>query len=372
MLRLADMLDRTELDQAISGGLVTARELDGLVILNYSPAAAYTPGAWEVPIVRMCRGLIVTSDYEWVIARPWEKFFNYGQKEAGDLDLDAPVEVTDKLDGSLGIIYLHHGELRVATRGSMGSEQAIHATAWLRARRDPRLLTSRVEAVTPLVEIIYPENKIVCDYGERDELVLIGGVKIETGEYLSPDHTAWLVQWPYRIVDTFPHKTLREALEAPPRVGAEGLCVRFLGENRIVKIKQDDYVQLHRIVTGLSEKSVWRHALEHGTSDEVLQMLLDPLPDELHEWTRDKFSSISEAHDQIVTESREAHTEILMRLATLDRDWTRKDYAILATSQDKTEPGYMFMLLDGKDPSHAIIRSLEPRGSATPRDLEEE
>ena len=49
------------------------------------------------------------------------------------------------------------------------------------------------------------------------------------------------------------------------------------------KIKQDDYVALHRIVTGLSERTVWQHM----TDGRPLAELLDGLPDELHTWTRD-------------------------------------------------------------------------------------
>lgn len=59
------------------------------------------------PTTRTCRGLIVHSTTGRVLARPWAKFVNHGRPEAETLDLAAPVEVTDKLDGSLGILYPH-------------------------------------------------------------------------------------------------------------------------------------------------------------------------------------------------------------------------------------------------------------------------
>lgn len=100
------------------------------------------------------------------------------------------------------------------------------------------------DGFTPLVEIIYPDNRIVCDYGDRDELVLLGGVWIESGEYVGPDEAADLCDWEGRTARTFTYVTLADALAAPPRKGAEGLCVRYLHEPRIVSIKQDDYVAL--------------------------------------------------------------------------------------------------------------------------------
>ena len=89
--------------------------------------------------------------------------------------------------------------------------------------------------------------------------------------------------WP--VTDTFAYGTLAAALAAPPRPGAEGLVVRYIEQppQRLVKIKQDDYVALHRIVTGLSERTVWQHM----TDGRPLAELLDGLPDELHTWTRD-------------------------------------------------------------------------------------
>ena len=41
-----------------------------------------------------------------------------------------------------------------------------------------------------------------------------------------------------------PYRSLLNALAAPPRPGAEGMCVRYLDQPYIVKIKQEDYVCL--------------------------------------------------------------------------------------------------------------------------------
>lgn len=360
-MHLYDLINRDDLERGISEKLINIREAhDGQRIYNYSDAALFTPGAWDNPAVRQCRGLITDPDGN-VIARPWAKFFNHGQVEAGALDLDAPVEVTDKMDGSLGVIHVDHsGSLRVATRGSFESEQAFHATDWL-TEREWRLV--HVDKVTPLVEIIYPGNRIVCDYGDRDELVLLGGVNIETGDYHGPSEVGKEVGWPGAVADDFPYGTLRDALAAPPRPGAEGLCVRYLSEPRIVKIKQDDYVALHRIVTGLSERTVWQHIIDGNE----LGYLLGPLPDELHTWTRSVWDRIHSEALAIAGRAMDAHAYHLQRLP---EGWTRGDYAVCAKAEKGLTP-YMFNLLDGRNPMPSILRTLKPAGDTRARPTSE-
>lgn len=353
-MKFTSIVDPRELARGIEQNLITIRESgDGQHIYNYSDAAIYTPGAWENPAVRQCRGIIV-DDRGQVVARPWAKFFNHGQIEAGALDMAAPVEVTDKMDGSLGILHLApDGTPRVATRGSFNSDQAIHATEVL--RRDGEEPTLRwPDGFTPLVEIIYPANRIVCDYGDRDELVLLGGVWVASGEYVGPDEAGDLCDWEGSTARTFPYATLADALAAPPRPGAEGLCVRYLGEPRIVKIKQDDYVALHRIVTGLSERTVWQHLID----GKPLGELLGPLPDELHQWTRDVWEQITGDADSIEAQAEQIHEEITHSLGP---GFERRDYAEQAKRHGSHTP-YLFQLLDGRNPRPAILKTLRPAG----------
>lgn len=360
-MNLFDLFTRADYGRAVAERLITVRSDDaGLRILNYSDAALYTPGAWDNPAVRACRGIVVDDDWR-VIARPWAKFFNHGQVEAGELDMFAPVEVTDKLDGSLGIIYATEaGEQRVATRGSFSSDQAMHATTILQ-QRYPGLAS--LGSITPLVEIIYPANRVVVDYGDLDDLVLLGGVVIETGEYLSPITAAQFCAWPGPVTQVFEYPTLHDALAADDRPGMEGLCVRYLNRHHIVKVKQEDYVRLHRIVTGLSERTVW----EHMSAGKPLNDLLAPLPDELHEWTRRVWTDLDSTMEQIADEAAEIHDEIL---SDLPLGWTRKEYAARAMAVPALRP-YLFNLLDGRDPRPAILRTLKPAGDTRAKTISE-
>lgn len=357
---LSELVGPEDLNAALTLGLVSARTSDdgALTIYNYTDSAMYTPGAWDNPAVRQCRGVIVDASGQ-VIARPWAKFFNHGQTEAGVLDLAAPVEVTDKMDGSLGVLYLDAaGRPSVATRGSFTSDQAIHATAVLRERYG---MTRIDQPLTVLVEIIYPGNRIVCDYGDLDDLVLLGSVGIETGHYFGPEVTRHATGWLGPVTTTMPYRSLLDALAAPPRPGAEGMCVRYLDRPQIVKIKQEDYVALHRIVTGLSERTVWETMCARKPHTD----LLDGLPDELHPWVVSVWDRIAGEAEQILGAVGAAYTDVVETLGP-EGTWARGDFAAQAKARPPLTP-YLFQMLDGRDPYPAILKTLRPHGDTRAR-----
>lgn len=364
MTWLYSVVDQDELGEAIDDGLVSHRPSgDGQTIFNYTDKAQRTSGAWDIDAVRKCRGLIVDDDTEQIVARPWEKFFNYGDPQAklGERAMDLRVEVTDKLDGSLGILHrAPDGSPRVATRGSFHSEQAEWATNWLRNRYPQIGWDYRL---TPLVEIIYPENRIVCDYKGFAGLRLLGFVSIEWGNYFGPLwHWITGVDNHLNPTQVFPYATLREALEAPPRKGAEGLCVRFPG-NTIVKIKQSDYVELHRIVTGLNGRSVWQRMYDGGTLDE----LLDEIPDELHDWTRTVWNHLLGQYDDLYSQIDSAYWWIHRGD---DHTQLRRDEFAKAVKADFPDLApFLFMRYDKSFTKldAAIMKHIRPQGnSATP------
>ena len=367
MTHLYDIIDPDQLARGIADKLINARESgDGLTILNYSAAAMYTPGAWDNPAACACRGLIHDADGT-VIARPWAKFFNHGQPEAGHLDMTAPVEVTDKVDGSLGIIHPRpDGTWAVATRGSFTSDQAVHATRILDGYRFD---VDVAREWTLLVEIVYPANRIVCDYGDRDELVLLGAVRIADAETVGPDVARSLTGWTGPVAVTFCHDTLAAALAAPPRPGAEGLVALYLGQpQRLVKIKQDDYVALHRVVTGLSERTVWQHM----TDGRPLAELLDGLPDELHAWTRDVWDGLAMNVEVACDDVDHAYSAIV---DDLPDGWTRKDFALAAQAIDLEDHRYrpmLFLRHDGRDVSASALKHLKPRGDTRAKTITED
>lgn len=106
-------------------GEVEVKESDGLLLFNYMRDVQ----EWNF-FETISRGLILNKTTGEIVARPFDKFFNWFER--GRFSRSPIMQVYEKLDGSLGILYrTEDGELRIATRGSFDSEQAQYATKLL-------------------------------------------------------------------------------------------------------------------------------------------------------------------------------------------------------------------------------------------------
>lgn len=287
-------------------------------------------------VTRACRGLIFDDEFN-LVSRPFPKFGNYGENQSDTFLLDYPVEVTDKMDGSLGIYWQYGNQHGIATKGSFASDQAIRATKmW-----DEKYGFPISPCWTYLFEIIYPGNRIVLNYGDMDELVLLGVMDNEEGVVIPAER---VYTWRGPRTPTFPYKTLREALEAPPRTNAEGFVIYFPDLQYRVKLKQDDYVKLHKIVTGLTKRRVW----ENMKAGQTLEDICEIVPDEWHEWLQETYWEIDAdlraisrvVYDDYFKYLRETY------LAHPD-DWSRKYFA--EAIKDHKYKGFIFLLLDGAE-----------------------
>lgn len=343
---LSEVLDEAKLAEEIAGGWVTERkhpEFPELSIFNYSDKTQYA-NHWN-DVTMVTRGLIVNNETRAVLARPFRKFFNYGDEaNTGQLDPDAELYgYSNKYDGSLGIGYVRpDGVPAIATRGSFSSEQAIHASALLLTDAYSDLGYDIREGSghqTVLFEIIYPENRIVLDYGDRDELVWLGDSDVETGEVsMKSDGRA----------------TLRE-LVASTRPNSEG-WVAWIDPFTAVKIKQDDYLALHRAISSMTPKEVWRQ-MQAGT----FEGFAAGLPDEFHGWADEEFNKINE---RFVDTCFKVNGDYLALHENKLQAAPRKDQAKwIQANVDRELQGLVFSMLDGRDITSAIWKMIEPKGT---------
>jgi len=339
---------------------------EGMVRIQFHPSfplciATYTKDAvvkreWN-PVTTACRGLIWNEKTGEVLARPFPKFFNLGEPGARE-DYEAQVEVTDKMDGSLGIGYVWDNKCYIATKGSFDSPQAIEAT-WMLHKYYPDWLPPA--GVTPLWEIIYPENRIVLDYGDARYLALIDGVEIKTGKTYNPDgmedNGLWS-SWNGAAVNLTWYFTLGEVVSALPRENAEGFVVRYLDTDERVKIKQQDYIDKHKLVFNLSEKTVWE-SLKDGRFDEYKK----GMPDEFHEWmdiTASPFLQKFQDHITLVEETRFI-PEVDELFARGDRS-ARKELARITRDAPRWVQKVLWCMWDGFDYTEYIYKQFEPKG----------
>jgi RNA ligase len=329
-------------------GNITARATGPFVVLNYTARAAFE-GVWT-PAERICRGLIVDRRTGEVAARAFDRFFNWGE---GGRTTTAPVEtVLEKADGSLAILVRTDDGPVISTRGSMESEQARWATAFLRDRYH---LDGLDDDLTLLWEAIYPENRIVVDYGDRQDLVLLAARNRRTGTYAPhADVVALAGRYGFslpRLYDPADPDALASLCATLP-ANDEGFVVTFTDGQRF-KFKGEEYKRLHRLVTGLSFGRVLE-AVAAGT----LQELFEAIPDEFLADARAWAASIEAERQRI-------HRTVKAALRTAPaRD--RKSIALHVTRHPDFAPvaAYVFTTLDGGDVDGLIYRrAFQGRGN---------
>lgn len=226
-IHLYDVVDLDELTWLMANGYVREQThpSEPLRILNYTDRAQTKPELFdEAPSLNQCRGLIWNTTDGTIVARPFRKFWNYGQAQAATISLGTEVDVLDKADGSLGILYRgpNSGKLYIATRGSFTSDQAIWASNWLRQYGDPEAFEP---TSTYLFEILVGWNRIVLDY-DWDGLVLLEIVDIETGKHVHLPHSARVLQARTARNDRGEHEGHLEGLEAVRGLPASSATAR--------------------------------------------------------------------------------------------------------------------------------------------------
>lgn len=347
MVYLSDLFDTALFGQHVEDGLITIRKHPTLPlsVANYSKNAQYKG---LDSIMEQCRGLVFVSTTGEIVGRPFNKFYNYGEPQAPLFGMDDKVVVTDKNDGSMVVLSFYKGKPIASTRGSFTSEQAIAA----QKRFDEMDLFAfkKRPNLTFIFEWVGPSNRIVLTYPE-DELVLIGAVNKETGSVihagLASHYTGYAPH-----AKLLPYKTFGEALAAPPRTNAEGFVI-FRG-NDILKLKQEDYVVLHRLVTGLNERTVWESIVNGTFSD-----LRRKMPEEFIEWIDRVEDEIMENVVTIEADVAEAWEEI-----SHSKPQSRKDFAMAAV-QYKGLTSYLFAVYDGRDIRPMVLKNCKPKTSSS-------
>lgn len=327
------LLDRMVKEKYVS---VQKHPTEELFIYNYSPRAQYDR-LWNEATMS-ARGLILDAEYN-IVARPFRKFFNIEEHEAHEMP-NLPFNVFDKLDGSLGILYWVNGMPFIATRGSFESPQAIIGTQILYDRYLSLCQMILPNQQTFLFEIIYPDNRIVIDYGKKEDLILLAVLDNATGKDIHIPDIGFPIVKRYDGVKDY--RQLKQRNED----NKEGFVIKFENGFRI-KIKYEEYVRLHRIVTNVSNRVIWEHLRDKQPLDEML----DRVPDEFYNWVKDTSTQLQSEFDDLFQWAQDIFD-------TASASQSRKEYALWATSQKY--PSLLFGLLDKRDISPLIWKIIKP------------
>jgi RNA ligase len=338
-------IDIEQFRERESQGLITCRThpTADLLIWNYTPKCQFDR-AWD-EVTMQARGLITKPDGT-IIARSFSKFFNL-EEHQGQIPLEL-FTVTEKMDGSLGILYFIDGKPQIATRGSFTSEQAVKANDILYNKYGG--ITGLFKpSCTYLFEILYPDNRIVVDYGNTEDLVLLAIVDTKTGhehDIHNPDFIQ-LCNGLFPIVKRYDGiKDISELrqLEEPNK---EGFVIRFENGLRL-KAKFSDYVRLHKLITQCTARTIWDLLRNNQPFDD----LMEKVPDEFYTWVKNTRTTLQDQFDTI-------ETDALKIFAQVHKLPTRKEQAAIVCKHAYS--AVVFSMLDGKPYGDIIWKQLRPQ-----------
>ena len=336
--RSEQALNLAEIETLVVQGFIEVKQHPkaDLRIYNYTQKAQEE---WHwTPETIACRGLIVDSRNQ-IQARPFEKFFSYDQLE-GNVP-DEPFEAYEKLDGSLGVMYWTDEGPAIATRGSFTSNQAKHATRILRTRYSE---IPWKREVTYLFEVIFPQNRIVVDYGAMEDIVLLAAIETNTGVELPLDDLeADLTKFGVNVVRRYDGFTEFAQLLHQNEENREGFVVRFDSGMR-VKIKFEEYKRLHKFMLGVNPLRVWE-LLRSGAGTKEL---VEKVPDHFEGWVERCEADLQSRFSQLEAEAKSEMREFE----------TRKEFADYAIKCKHKK--ILFLMLDGKDYSDVIWKMIRP------------
>lgn len=349
-MHLSDILDPVELNRLVAERYISRiPSPDGALLLhNYTEKATFDR-VWTAE-TKACRGLISEVATGRIVARPFEKFSNVDEggfpESAADVLLvrPGPVEITDKLDGSMVVVWYYDGDWHTSTRGSFTSTQARAARQWI-DNLNPRTWPPDY---TFIGEWCAPDNRVVLKY-DRPELRLIG---VREYDGYDEPHAA-LVEWSrlmgLPIVPIVAGGDLASVLaQRQGTIGVEGWVARWPDGFR-VKIKTEDYLRLHRLISGFSAARV-REAILTGEVARYVQKL----PEEI----RTEAESIIATLEQVCSYRMVGLNASYTRLSPLLSEG-RKAYAIAVQQEPKDDWPYLFSLADSKPIAEKVLKAVD-------------
>jgi RNA ligase len=348
--------DLSEFEKRVELGFLRKSEYKSLILYGYTDKCTFER-AWD-EYTLIARGLILNKDTGDVVGKCIPKFFNLGEMEQTFLKNlpDLPYTVSEKVDGSLGIIFHYEGEWHVSTRGSFYSDQAAKGAELLKKYN----LSSIEPNTTLLAEIIYPQNRIIINYGDTEELVLLGAFRRNDGY----EHDHETVQYMaasmgMRMAKSYNY-TIPEmiALQETLPKDDEGFVVRFENGTR-VKIKGKEYLRIAKLMSSLSPIALWE-TMKGGKVD---QTYLQQLPEELRKDYEPYVAELDQQYKNVlVTIALETVTH---NLKNFGPDWRKNVGLYLANNDVKYSQGIFPFLLGKNDALDGyILKQIRPDGNS--------
>ena len=222
---------------------IKVTEKEDLVCFKYSQIDS----DFNEPLVRECRGIILERDTWNVVAYAFNKFFNFGESYADEIDW-VSARVLEKVDGSLIKVYYYNG-WRVGTNSTIDADDAKLLAPPYETFMDLFSAAADICGLdynkldphyTYIFELRSPYNKVVVPY-EDICIIHIGTRNNITCEEVEVDIG---IEKPKQYMLSSLDDCI--AMAATFDFTKEGFVVVDKNYHRI-KVKSEDYVRVHRL-----------------------------------------------------------------------------------------------------------------------------
>jgi RNA ligase len=219
---------------------------------------------------------LIFDDNGVLISRPYNKFFNVGEKEetqVHEINFHEHHCILEKLDGSMvRPIPTKEGFLLATKAGVTDISQQAEEFIADKSHYSTFIKKCIQKGTTALFEWCSRKNRIVVDYPE-DQLILTGMRYNDTGKYVDYEVMKnYATAWSIPVVKSFASGNVfdEEQLNSIRKWDdGEGVVIRF-DSGHMCKIKADQYVLRHKSKDSISqEKNVLDCILQDAVDDLV-------------------------------------------------------------------------------------------------------
>jgi RNA ligase len=335
-------------------------EKDELTFINYAkmgtdPFPDILPGNTaeanlSAAVRRECRGIAFYTDGGEIASRPFQKFFNAGERAdmpLADIQISRPHYNLNKLDGSMIRPLPLSSGVRWGTKMGI-TDVAMLAEAFTADHEKYRAFAEFCIEwdTTPIFEFCSRDNQIVLDYPTA-RLVLVAMRFNHTGGYMNrPGVELFGERFDIEVVEIDPVAKITDLVgyvaDKKLEEGDEGVVITFEDGHR-VKVKNDWYVRVHKGKEMLSSE---RHLIAYSFSGKMDDLLPALMPDDAKRVER----YIERMHASI--DEIASRTDLVYG-AMRDEYATKRDFAVsnMCKQMAPWSRSLIFGLWDGKKES---------------------
>ena len=244
-----------------------------LFIYGYETRKEGTPIVWDSVNIHL-RGIILDGDGN-VLYRSFKKFFTFKQyltksrillTEGEPLKLpDCSFKIYEKVDGSMAVLYWVDDKPYLASQRSFTSPNAQKATEILYNKYSHLFNTLNKDA-TYIFEAIYPNTRVVVNYDNREDLILLGIIDNKTGDDLPIKNAGFPVTQDY--TSEYGHINDLEELTNLNLPNLEGFVLHYENGLRL-KLKFPWFTQAHL----LTNRIIMNEQLLYENKQKLMQLL---------------------------------------------------------------------------------------------------